>query len=160
MRLKNNAEYARSVPLVCAHSAGRVRSRLGGSAADALEGGEVLVVGIGQWVEVLLGGGDLSVTHTVHDGPEVGTAGEQPGGVRVPEVVDAYVEVDPGCFDGGSPDAGAEGVAGDRCAVAGREEQVTGLEAPLLDVGADGLPLLTWRHRHKRRGDGQVSEVR
>jgi len=56
----------------------------------------------GRWVEVLLGGGDLSVTHPVHDGFEVGAAGEQPGGVGVAQVVDAYVEVDPGCFDGRS----------------------------------------------------------
>ena len=53
------------------------------------------------------------------------------------EVVDADVEVDAGGFDGGQPDAGAEGVAGDRGAVAGREQQVTGLETSLRDVFAE-----------------------
>ena len=49
------------------------------------------------------------------------------------EVVDAEVEPDAGGLDGGEPDAGAEGVAGDGCPVAGGEQQVTGLQAPGLD---------------------------
>ena len=73
--------------------AGRVRWR-SGEAADAVEGGEVLGVGVGEGVEVFLGGGDLGVAHPVHDGFEVGAAGEQPGGVGVAQVVDADVEVD------------------------------------------------------------------
>ena len=84
---------------------------LGLPTADAVEGVEVLGVGVGEGVEVFLGGGDLRVAHPVHHGLEVGPAGEEPGGVGVAEVVDADVEVDAGGFDGGSPDAGAEGVA-------------------------------------------------
>jgi len=55
---------------------------VGVRAADAVEGGEVLLVGVGKGVEVLLGRGDLG-THAVHDGLEVGASGEQPGGVGV-----------------------------------------------------------------------------
>ena len=63
-------------------------------AAGPVQGVEVLGVGVGEGVEVLLGGGDLGVAHPVHDGLEVGAAGEEPGGVGVAEVVDADVEVD------------------------------------------------------------------
>jgi hypothetical protein len=35
--------------------------------ADAVEGVEVLGVGVGEGVEVFLGGGDLGVAHPVHD---------------------------------------------------------------------------------------------
>jgi hypothetical protein len=70
-------------------------------AADAVEGVEVPLVGVGEGVEVFLGGGDLGVAHAVHDGFEVGASGEEPGGVGVAEVVDADVEVDAGRLDGG-----------------------------------------------------------
>ena len=75
-------------------------------AAGPVQGVEVLGVGVGEGVEVFLGGGDLGVAHPVHHGSEVGAAGEEPGGVGVAEVVDADVEVDAGGFDGGSPDRG------------------------------------------------------
>ena len=116
-----------------ASSAGRLRWRSGGRVADAVEGGEVLGVGVGEGVEVLLGGGDLGMTHAVHHRLEVGAAGEQPGGVGVAQVVDADVEVDARGGDGGSPDPGAEGVPGDGGAVAGGEQQVTGPEPPVGD---------------------------
>jgi hypothetical protein len=52
-------------------------------------------------VEVFLGGLDLHVAHAFHDGFEVGSFGEEPGGVGVAEVVHANREVDPAGF--GSP---------------------------------------------------------
>ena len=50
---------------------------------DAGEGVEVALVGVGEGVEVFLGGLDERMAHPVHDGFEVGAAGEQPGGVGV-----------------------------------------------------------------------------
>lgn len=47
---------------------------------DAGEGVEVALVGVGEGVEVSLGGLDLGVAHSVHDGLEVGAAGEEPEG--------------------------------------------------------------------------------
>jgi hypothetical protein len=44
--------------------------------AYAGECGEGGVVGVGQGVEVLLGGGELGVAEAVHDGFVVGAAGE------------------------------------------------------------------------------------
>lgn len=44
------------------HSAGRAWLRPVGGVPDLVEGGEVLVVGVGEGVEVLLGGGDLGVS--------------------------------------------------------------------------------------------------
>ena len=67
----------------------------------AREGVEVALVGVGEGVEVFLGGLDLGVAHAVHDRFEVGAAGEEPGGVGVAEVVDADVEVDAGSSCGG-----------------------------------------------------------
>ena len=40
---------------------------LWGSGADGVEGGQGLVVGVGQGVEVFLGGLDLGVAHALHD---------------------------------------------------------------------------------------------
>lgn len=39
-----------------------------GGAADSVEGVKVLLVGVGQGIQVFLRGGDLGVTHPVHDG--------------------------------------------------------------------------------------------
>jgi hypothetical protein len=78
-----------------------LRSRPGSSAADPVECCEVRVIGVGDCVEVLLGGGDLGVAHSLHHRFEVGAAGEEARGVGVAEVVDADVEVDAGGFDGG-----------------------------------------------------------
>jgi|SRR5665647_1012427 len=44
------------------------------SLPDRLEGGEGLVVDVGQGVQVLLGGHDLGVAHAFHDGLEVRSA--------------------------------------------------------------------------------------
>jgi len=117
-------------------------------AAGPVQGVEVLDVGIGEGVEVLLGGGDLSMTHPVHHRLEVRAACEQPGGVGVAQVVNSDVEVDSRRLDGGSPDAGAEGVPGEGVSVVGGEEQVTGLESALGDpVGqlggrSPGMPMV------------------
>ena len=121
-------------------------------AAGPVQGVEVLGVGVGQGVEVYLGGGDLGVAHPVHDGFEVGPAGEEPGGVGVAEVVDADVEVDSGGFDGGAPDAGAEGVPGDRGALAGREQQIVGTQAP----GGDPVGQLGDQVGRRAQGAGLV----
>ena len=83
---------------------------MGVRAADPVECGEVLLIGVGEGVEVFLGGGDLGVAHAVHDGFEVGASGEEPGGVGVAEVVDADVEANAGGLDGWQPDAGVERV--------------------------------------------------
>ena len=61
----------------------RVVVGVGLPGADAVEGVEVFLVGIGQGMQVFLRGGDLGVPHPVHDGLEVGAAGEEPGGVGV-----------------------------------------------------------------------------
>jgi hypothetical protein len=102
------------------------------------------LVGVGEGVEVFLGGGDLSMTHAVHHGSEVGAAGQQPGGVGVTQVVDADGEVQPGGGDGGSPDAGAEGAAGEGGAVAGGEQQVVWLELPFGDVVGELFDEVGW----------------
>lgn len=111
--------------------AGRV---LGLAVLDAGEGVEVALVGVGQGVEVLLGGLDLGVPHPFHHGLQVRTAGQQPGGVGVAQVVDPDRVVDAGGFDCGQPDAGAEGVPGDRRAGLGGEEQVVVADPIGLDV--------------------------
>ena len=99
-----------------------------------VEGGEVLGVGVGEGVEVLLGGGDLGMAHPVHHGFEVGSAGEQPGRMGMAEVVNTDLEVHARGGHGGAPDPGAEGVARDRCALTGGEQQVTRTEPTVSDV--------------------------
>jgi hypothetical protein len=59
--------------------------RLRPGPADLVEGGEVLGVGVGGGVEVFLGGLDVGVAEAVHDGGEVGAAGEQLLSVTVAE---------------------------------------------------------------------------
>ena len=81
----------------------RLRCRVSGP----VEGGEVLGVGVGKGVQVLLGGGYLRMTHAVHHALQVRAAGEEPGRMCVAQVVDPYVEVDARGGDGGSPDPGA-----------------------------------------------------
>ena len=64
------------------------------------------------------------------------------------QVVDPDVEVDARGSDSGSPDPGAEGVPGEGGAVAGREQQVTRVEAAVSDVSAElcdefgGMPMV------------------
>jgi hypothetical protein len=48
-----------------------------------LEGVEGGVVGVGEGVEVFLGGGDGGVAEAFFDDLEVGAADEEPGGVGV-----------------------------------------------------------------------------
>jgi len=43
---------------------------------DTTESVEVALVGVGEGVEVFLGGLDLGVAHAVHDGLEVGSSGQ------------------------------------------------------------------------------------
>ena len=54
-----------------------------------MECGEGGVVGVGEGVEVALGGAEAAVAEAFADGFEVGAAGEHPGCVGVAEVVDA-----------------------------------------------------------------------
>ena len=63
-------------------------------AQDPFERVEVLLVRVRQRVQVLLRGLDLRVPHPIHHALEVGSACEQPRGVRVSQVVHAYTEVD------------------------------------------------------------------
>jgi len=72
--------------------------------------------------------------------------------VGVAEVVDADVEVESGGFDGGQPDAGAEGVPQDRGALAGREQQIIWPEAP----GADPVGQLGDQVGRQAQGAGLV----
>jgi hypothetical protein len=125
-------------------SAGWLRWRSRARAADPVECGEVLGVGVGKGVQVLLGGGDLCVTHPVHHRLEVGPSGEQPGRMSVAQVVDAYVEVHPRGGDGGSPDPGAEGVPRKWGAVAGREQQVTRPEPAVGDPVGELVDEVGW----------------
>jgi hypothetical protein len=50
-----------------------------GNAGDPGQGVEVLLVRVGQRVQVLLRGLDLRMAHPVHHPFEAGTTGEQPG---------------------------------------------------------------------------------
>ena len=70
---------------------------------DTTQSIKVALVGVREGVEVFLGGLDLGVAHAVHDGLEVRSSGQQPGGVCVAQVVDADAdgEVDAAGFDGG-----------------------------------------------------------
>src|SRR4051794_657643 len=119
----------------CTADSSRLWETFSRSAAGPVEGGEVLSVGVGEGMEVFLGGGDLRVAHAVHHGLEVGSAGQEPGGVGMAEVVDPDAEPDSGGLDGGQPDPGAEGVPRDRGADPGREQQIIGTQAPSGDPG-------------------------
>jgi hypothetical protein len=134
LRLSNETGLVWSVPDL-RHPARPGPVGIGVSVADQVECGEVLLVGIREGVEVLLRGRDLGVAHPVHDGLEIGSACQQPGWVSIAQVVDADVKsrsrtrrrpvATPGC--GGCCERSG--------AVAGREEQVTGLETSVSDVG-------------------------
>jgi len=76
-----------------------------------LEGFEGGVVGIGESVQVLLGGGDPGVAEPVHNGLEVGSAREEPGGMRMSQVMHPHAHGEAGCLDSGPPRPGPEGVA-------------------------------------------------
>ena len=69
---------------------------------------------IPECVEVALRGCDLRVSQPIHDRFQIGAACKRPGRVRVPQVVEAHVKVEPSSLEGGQPDAGAECVAGQR----------------------------------------------
>lgn len=53
------------------------------AARDAFERVKVLLIRIGEGVQVLLGGLDLCVAQAVHDALQVRASGEQPRRVRV-----------------------------------------------------------------------------
>ena len=105
------------------------------------------MIGVGQRVQILLSGLDLRVPHPVHHTLEVSAAREKPRSVRVAEIVHPDAEVDARCFDSRQPDSGAERVPRDRSALAGREQQVVGIQpsdadpvGELVDeVGGDAL---------------------
>ena len=56
-------------------------------------------------MEVLLGGAEAAVAETLLDDLEVGAAGEEPGRVGMPEVVDAHVDHQVRLLQRGPPDA-------------------------------------------------------
>ena len=62
-------------------------------------------------MQVLLGGLDLRMTHSIHDSLEIGTPSEQPGGVRMTQVVHADREINARRLHRGKPDTRAEGVS-------------------------------------------------
>lgn len=64
------------------------------AARDTFERVEVLLIRVGEGVQVLLGGLNLCMTQAIHDALQIRAAGEQPGCVRMTEVVDAHGEVD------------------------------------------------------------------
>src|SRR3954468_4342800 len=79
-------------------------------AVECVEGG---VVGVGEGVEVFLGGAQAAVAEAFFDGLDVGAAGEEPGGVGVSEVVEADRTGEVRGGGGGGPDVVAEPVAGE-----------------------------------------------
>jgi hypothetical protein len=111
------------------------------AARDAFERVEVLLIRIGEGVEMLLCGLDLCVTHAIHDALQIRAASEQPGCVRVTEVVDAHGEVDTTGRDCRKPDVGAEAVAGDRGADLRGEDEVISAELLGADVCGDRVEL-------------------
>jgi len=48
-----------------------------------------------------MGGLDLGVSEALHDRPEICTSGQQPGGVRVAQVVQADAGLEPGAVTAG-----------------------------------------------------------
>jgi hypothetical protein len=133
--------------------------------ADALKGFEAFSSAPAR-VQIALGGLDLAVTETLHDGLGVGAPGLQPGRVGMAQVVHPDTDVETGTGDGGSPDAGAEGVARHRLtgvALGRWKQQVCRPKATICDalcqqrgepgadsqharlvvlgVGLDGVPL-------------------
>jgi hypothetical protein len=77
------------------------------------------------------------MTHPVHHRLQVRATGQQPGRVRVTQVVDPHVEVDTARRDGRQPDPGAEGVAADRGADRGGEQPLVVANAVALDLEGD-----------------------
>jgi len=69
--------------------------------ADRLECGQGSFAGVGEAAEVLLRGGDLPVAEAVHDDIQVCSAGQEAGGVRAAEVVEAHVAPQFGILDRG-----------------------------------------------------------
>jgi hypothetical protein len=63
-----------------AHARGALAGDAATDASECVEGG---VVGVGEGVEVFLGGAEAAVAEAFFDGLDVGAAGEEPGGVGV-----------------------------------------------------------------------------
>jgi hypothetical protein len=80
--------------------------------SGALECFECGVVGVGEGVEVFLGGAEAAVAEAFFDGLDVGAAGEEPGGVGVAEVVEPDRVSELGGRRRGGPDVVAEPAAG------------------------------------------------
>jgi hypothetical protein len=55
--------------------------------ANSVHGGQGGLVSVGQGVKVLTGGRDACVAEALLDDLKVGAAGEQPGGMRMAEVM-------------------------------------------------------------------------
>ena len=110
-----------------------------GFGCERVEGG---VVGVGEGVEVFLGGAQAAVAEAFFDGLDVGAAGEQPGGVGVAEVVEPDVGVELGGGGGGGPDVVAEPAAGEVPVGVDRGVGAAGVvfagRAPVGSVGREG----------------------
>ena len=82
-------------------------------AADSSQGCEGGVIGCGQSVQVLVRGGDVCVPEPFTHHSEIGAAGEQPGRVRVSQVVQARSRLELRLLACWIPDVEAEPVTGE-----------------------------------------------
>lgn len=80
----DGADPGDGVKAIAAHLDRLSRRHVAVAAPDSREGVERGVVGVGQGVQVALGGGDAGVPEPLFDDLQVGAASEQPRGVRVP----------------------------------------------------------------------------
>src|SRR5215831_7463855 len=80
-------------------------SSRGVTVADSSKGLQRRFVSIRQSMQVFLSRTQAAVAEALLHYLQVGATGEEPGRMRVPEVVDPYPLVDPSCDEGGLPDA-------------------------------------------------------
>jgi hypothetical protein len=107
---------------------------------EGFEGG---FVGVGEGVEVLLGGAEAAVAEALLDDLEVGAAREEPGGVGVAEVVDAHVDHQVRLLQRWPPDRLAEPARRDMPIRVTRSQSarvVLAVGAALGPVAAVGVP--------------------
>ena len=64
-----------------------------------VKGVEILLISVGQRVQVLLRGLDLRMSHPIHHALEIRATSEKPRRVRVPKIMYPNAEVDARCFD-------------------------------------------------------------
>jgi excisionase family DNA binding protein len=112
---------------------------------DPRQGVEVLLIGVGQRVQILLSGLDLCVSHPVHHTLEVSAAREKPRSMSMAKIVHPDAEVDARCFDSRQPDSSAERVPRDRSADLSAEQEFVATNPMDPDVLRD-LFKPTWPH--------------